>query len=1048
MHRFCTLLARLRHALIPPDLTFPTHIHPYPPPRKRKMRLRPSRSPDVEKNDAKTHHGSLFTRISAWMSPPQDPGNNNVKSDHGTIFTRIFASIFAQKPGTPVADEEVPLTSRRKKPPYSEAESRQASAKLWSIYIGEAERYDKALVESWKADMEGMLIFSGLFSASLTAFLVESYQTLQPDSGAATVQLLTQISQQLAAPSVNLSLASLDGSEFRARTSSLVCNTLWFISLTLSITCALLATLVEQWAREFLHRTEKHPSPIRRARVFSFLYFGVRRFGMHIVVDLIPLLLHVALMLFLAGLIAFLVPINEFLMGLIGAILGVFLGIYSVITLLPVISSDCPYRTPFSAFAWRLIQPARKMWLGSAAPHVEANLNDVMLDMALQESDTRDQRAIAWTVDSLTDEAELLPFLEAVPEAIHGAKGFHSQNDHMFVSVLNGVKHQESLGTRITDLLLSARNREIEDPLRQRGLIAGLKAIWALGMISTRIGRSFIHEEGLWFREETRRATFYSGQPLPPRKEAEIWPDPIARAAAFAINCSWVYHVRNRLASLARPAHGATLRDPEFTSAVAALLLRLKRLSQDYPLPAALASHITSLESWASNTSATKDTSTARDILLSMMEDDLWLMVGVALLTTHLLATAEEISKGLQLPYEFEATCFQVVPRIPPPPEMVQIMFPITPPVRSGPFLMWDDSVSRDLDPSTNDDQRQEITPLDHVMRSFFRLLPLLKLEDVMPIFTVYLAKRNYAGAVYFATQHCHLAYLLDCLVAMLNSPTEEDAALRAICATLNRTQSEYDDWWHEREDRIYNFMKTRRTFTSPKFLCLSSLIRMRKLLYFLRVTRRLLHLGTDNNNVYATNKPLPQYSQSAMNKAFQEWRILITHPFLTSDLPEDIQVINQQSNAEEMITDIRARARRSMVIYMTEFTLACMEATDQPYLAETMGKMCECQRSPTVDSDVAVNYAKAWITLLNHAIPNSQNSQLQLTIQALFLQEPHYYHKTAAPIFKDALTRYIQFLEDTTDPNAYAMTKAKKVLNELVTRMASDSKQITGQSL
>ncbi|KAJ7486897.1 hypothetical protein FB451DRAFT_994719, partial [Mycena latifolia] len=60
--------------------------------------------------------------------------------------------------------------------------------KLWIIYVGEAHRYDSALVESWTADMEGMLIF-----------LIESYQSLQPDSGNSTVQLLTQISAQLGA---------------------------------------------------------------------------------------------------------------------------------------------------------------------------------------------------------------------------------------------------------------------------------------------------------------------------------------------------------------------------------------------------------------------------------------------------------------------------------------------------------------------------------------------------------------------------------------------------------------------------------------------------------------------------------------------------------------------------------------------------------------------------------------------------------------------------------------------------------------------------------
>ncbi|KAJ7105638.1 hypothetical protein C8R44DRAFT_639037 [Mycena epipterygia] len=47
---------------------------------------------------------------------------------------------------------------------------------------------------------------AGLFSASLTAFLIESYKTLNRDPGDITVHLLSQISQQLA--------ASANGSSF------------------------------------------------------------------------------------------------------------------------------------------------------------------------------------------------------------------------------------------------------------------------------------------------------------------------------------------------------------------------------------------------------------------------------------------------------------------------------------------------------------------------------------------------------------------------------------------------------------------------------------------------------------------------------------------------------------------------------------------------------------------------------------------------------------------------------------------------------------------
>ncbi|KAJ7084703.1 hypothetical protein C8R44DRAFT_561806, partial [Mycena epipterygia] len=67
----------------------------------------------------------------------------------------------------------------------------------WSIYVGEAEKYDKALVESWRSNMDSILIFAGLYSASLTAFVIESYKTLTPDSGDLSHQVLTQISLQI-----------------------------------------------------------------------------------------------------------------------------------------------------------------------------------------------------------------------------------------------------------------------------------------------------------------------------------------------------------------------------------------------------------------------------------------------------------------------------------------------------------------------------------------------------------------------------------------------------------------------------------------------------------------------------------------------------------------------------------------------------------------------------------------------------------------------------------------------------------------------------------
>ena len=39
------------------------------------------------------------------------------------------------------------------------AEYSNASGKVWSVYLNEAEKQDTALAENWKGDTEGILIF-------------------------------------------------------------------------------------------------------------------------------------------------------------------------------------------------------------------------------------------------------------------------------------------------------------------------------------------------------------------------------------------------------------------------------------------------------------------------------------------------------------------------------------------------------------------------------------------------------------------------------------------------------------------------------------------------------------------------------------------------------------------------------------------------------------------------------------------------------------------------------------------------------------------------
>jgi hypothetical protein len=92
------------------------------------------------------------------------------------------------------------------------------------------------------------------------------------------------------------------------------------------------------------------------ARIRAFLYEGIENFGMTTVVDGIPTLLHAALFLFFAGLVDFLFPINQNIAFTVLGIVIVCAALYILLTVLPTIYRQCPYRTPLSDICWRLLQ--------------------------------------------------------------------------------------------------------------------------------------------------------------------------------------------------------------------------------------------------------------------------------------------------------------------------------------------------------------------------------------------------------------------------------------------------------------------------------------------------------------------------------------------------------------------------------------------------------------------------------------------------------------------------------------------------------------------
>ncbi|KAI0259657.1 hypothetical protein BC834DRAFT_782659, partial [Gloeopeniophorella convolvens] len=123
-------------------------------------------------------------------------------------------------------------------------------------------------------------------------------------------------------------------------------NVLWFLSLVISLTCALLATLLQQWARRYLRLTRPAHAPHKRARIRSYLKEGVDKFYLPSVVEALPGLLHASVFLFFAGLCVFLVGINFIVFTATISCISISAGLYLFASLIPLFRHDSPYHTP------------------------------------------------------------------------------------------------------------------------------------------------------------------------------------------------------------------------------------------------------------------------------------------------------------------------------------------------------------------------------------------------------------------------------------------------------------------------------------------------------------------------------------------------------------------------------------------------------------------------------------------------------------------------------------------------------------------------------
>ena len=123
----------------------------------------------------------------------------------------------------------------------------------------------------------------------------------------------------------------------------------------MSLSCALLATSLQQWARRYIRLTQPaRRSPEKRARMRAFYSNGVDNMHIPWAVEGLPTLLHLSLFLFFFGLAIFLFNVDDEVFIFVVSWIGLFSVAYGLITLLPLFWHDSPYYTPLSKPAWLL----------------------------------------------------------------------------------------------------------------------------------------------------------------------------------------------------------------------------------------------------------------------------------------------------------------------------------------------------------------------------------------------------------------------------------------------------------------------------------------------------------------------------------------------------------------------------------------------------------------------------------------------------------------------------------------------------------------------
>lgn len=198
----------------------------------------------------------------------------------------------------------------------------------------------------------------------LTTFVAQTSQSLSPDPIAVPASAILELVQLVRAignqtPVNDVASLSTAPVETMSNITAWV-NGLWFVSLTLSLSTALFAVLAKQWVRQYMLNISG--SPRERCYVHQFRYKALKKWHFQAIIGMLPIPLHVSLIIFLVGLVLFLIPLHIGIAAAVGTLSFILIGLYVATIILPLYYVECPFRTPSSDILYHTANRLSVFW--------------------------------------------------------------------------------------------------------------------------------------------------------------------------------------------------------------------------------------------------------------------------------------------------------------------------------------------------------------------------------------------------------------------------------------------------------------------------------------------------------------------------------------------------------------------------------------------------------------------------------------------------------------------------------------------------------------